>query len=173
YSRLPILENSEIDTLELKHQRVVIDMNGREIAIYNIHLDMPADSATQIDAPFLPEYITNYNTTKRNQQIDALLTHLETEDLPYIVVGDFNTSDTDPIYGELAANMTDAFRSAGSGFGLTWPAGASEEQNSNLPLLMRLDYVWYSQSIQALSAVPGPVLGSDHLPLSVVVEIAR
>ena len=168
YSKLPIIESGEVPTLELKHLRVVIDMNGREIALYNVHLDMPADSQVQINAPFLPAFVTQYNESRRNNQIEALIAHLKTEELPYIVAGDFNTSDFSPVYGTLAANMQDAYREAGTGFGFTWPAGEAEELSSDIPLLLRLDYIWHSNSIRTVSIVTGPELGSDHLPLSAV-----
>jgi endonuclease/exonuclease/phosphatase (EEP) superfamily protein YafD len=51
------------------------------------------------------------------------------------------------------------------GLAPTWPA------NGIWPYpLVRLDYVWHSEGLQALSAELGPRLGSDHLPLIVTFD---
>ena len=62
--------------------------------------------------------------------------------------------------------MHDSFREAAIGLGATWPANAAP-----WPPLLRLDYVWHSDGLRAVSAETGPHLGSDHLPL--VVTLAR
>jgi endonuclease/exonuclease/phosphatase (EEP) superfamily protein YafD len=80
-------------------------------------------------------------------------------------------SDQAVIYGDLAARLGDSFREAGAGFGMSWPAGLSEELPDILPPLMRLDYVWHSGHFRAVNADQGPDLGSDHLPLVATLEI--
>lgn len=117
--------------------------------------------ALNIDS-FLGQLALRYDETRRNTFIHNLLAIIEAETLPYIVAGDFNTSDNALIYPEIAALMRDSFREAGVGMGATWPVALS-----GLQTLLRIDYVWHSADLHTLTAATGPPLGSDHLPLLV------
>jgi len=167
YSRIRFVESAEFDLAGFRQQRVVMNIGGEQVALYNIHLSMPFDAEADEDSPLL----ARYDETRRNQQIDELLNLLEDEDLPVIVAGDFKLSEFSLKYDDIARHFTDGFRRAGWGLGFTWPGGASEETNTGLPLLARLDYVWYGEDIQARSAAVGPPLGSDHLPLLMTLDI--
>lgn len=81
---------------------------------------------------------------------------------PTILLGDFNLTDQNDSYALLRdAGLTDAFRTAGWGFGATWPV-----RKLGMPFpLVRIDYIWYSERIHCTQAWLGPDLGSDHLPL--------
>lgn len=172
-SRLPFIE-TDPDDPATPWQRVVLDLNGQAIALYNVHLLMPLRETPWIQLPLLPEFITRYDETARNAQITDLIAAIQDEPLPYIVAGDFNMASHALIYRDLAATMQDAFAQAGVGFGNTWPAGSFEELAHVSTPLMRIDYVWHSASWRTLAAQTGPAgLGSDHLPLSVVLELVR
>lgn len=147
--------------------RAVIDVDGRAVALYNIHLLMPFGTVRQIpwgQFSGAVAFALQYDDSARNQEIRRLLGILDDELLPYIVSGDFNTSDFSATYHWLASHMGDSFREAGIGFGASWPAGGSEELPDIFPPLIRLDYIWHSDAFQAVAAAPGIRLGSDHLP---------
>jgi endonuclease/exonuclease/phosphatase (EEP) superfamily protein YafD len=167
FSRYPIQLSETIQLGDIPQQRVLLNMDGQTVVLYNVHLYMPLNENES--QPLL----LRYDETRRNQQINELLTFIAGENQPVIVTGDFNMSEFSPIYARLDARLDDAYRDASWGLGQTFPGGASEELNDTLPPLFRLDYVWYSHNIQALNARVGSRLGSDHLPLVVTLDIAR
>jgi endonuclease/exonuclease/phosphatase (EEP) superfamily protein YafD len=160
-SRFPIVENETITLGEQIQQRVVLDIDGTQVTLYNLHLIMPLDEDES--KPLL----LRYDESRRNAQIRELLGYLENESGRLLVVGDFNMSEWSPVYGSLRAALNDAYRASAAGIGATWPGGASEELDDVLPPLVRLDYVFYRGAIQPTSALVGNSLGSDHLPLIV------
>ena len=173
-SRYELLTNETVELVGWWAQRSTFAINGRTIAIYNIHLIVPTNEVphfyTPIDNGFV-HLVLQYDETRRNAQIHALLERLKTESLPYIVAGDFNTSDNAIIYGEMSAALHDSFRESGIGMGASWTDETGEEGLPNfLPPLIRIDYVWHSDEIKAISANVGPRLGSDHLPLIVSLQ---
>ena len=89
-----------------------------------MHLSMPTQDAARLVIPRAPFYVNialMYNDTTRNNEIAFLLKTLETESLPYLVAGDFNTSDQSVSYQLLHDKLGDTFREAGIGFGGSWP----------------------------------------------------
>ena len=152
---------------QMPDDRVLITVDGQQIMLFNVHLAWPfiteggRGGITPDDVPYLG-LLLNYEESERNTQLRALLDQVEAETLPVIVAGDLNMSQHSLIYSELALLLEDAFRETSGGLGHTWP--------SHTPLL-RLDYVWYSDGLQALSTNIGDDIGSDHLPLAVTLEV--
>lgn len=153
--------------------RVVLDVDGRQLAVYATHFVLPfhlSDDLAVLSLSDMLGFVLRYDETRRNQQILSTLAQLRDEPLPHIVAGDFNTSDASLIYHELDAQLIDAFRDAGAGAGRTWPVAETVGLPSMIPPLLRIDYVWHSDALRAVSARVGVPLSSDHLPL--VVEFA-
>ena len=137
-------------------QRLVIEVgDGRELAVYNIHLSLPLN-LRPVESTLGQLFGARYDERVRNAQIRTLLEELETEPLPYIVAGDFNLSEYSPIYHELAAVMSDSYREASRGFGFSW--------HSALPFL-RIDYIWHSSALVAVKSLRGERFDSDHYPV--------
>jgi endonuclease/exonuclease/phosphatase (EEP) superfamily protein YafD len=176
-SRYPILEHCYVDLgtpNTISPQRLVIDCGGQRLAVYNVHLAWPGGRAARFglkDVPFYLRAALGYDDTLRNRQITRLLEHLKREPYPFIVGGDFNTSDQSPTYQRLAACLHDAFREAGVGFGATWPTSGTRGLPAFIPPFIRIDYIWRSAGLRALKAWRGPGVGSDHLPVQAVLEI--
>ncbi len=161
-SRYPLTEMSSVGTEKI--QRIEIKIDGRSVALYNVHLRWPIGEPRFSSLPwFEVNALSRYDDTIRNQQIGLLIDSLRQESLPYVVTGDFNMSQHAATYGRVAEVMQDAFRAAGVGWGNTWPA----ELQSGLPvpLLLRLDYIWYSDAFDIAEVERGPKLASDHLPV--------
>ena len=175
-SRFPILSAEEVDLGQWWVRRLVLSIHEQDTVVYNIHLAMPTNAppATLEDyteTGLLPLLLA-YDEGRRNGLIRTLIGMVQAETLPYIVAGDFNTSDNAPIYAEMAAAMTDSYREVGIGLGATFPAATGEEGIPDfLPPLIRIDYVWHSPAFRAIAAYTGPQLASDHLPT--VVTLAR
>jgi endonuclease/exonuclease/phosphatase (EEP) superfamily protein YafD len=157
-------------------QRIVIGIDGREVALYNLHLMLPVGNEAHL--PWSPSnallsLLTRYDEQGRNREIDALIERLAAEPLPYIAAGDFNTSDNSVAYERLAAHMTDAFRSAGTGMGGTWPITATIALPDSIPPLLRIDYIWHSRHFRALAAEVGTPVNTygDHLPVFATLEL--
>lgn len=165
FSRFPLRDATGLLLEDQPQVRAIAEIDGREVALYSVHLLMPLREKPHIALPLLPDLLLRYDESARNRQIRQLIAHLEEEPLPFIAAGDFNMADTSPIYAELAARWVDAYATVQAGLGPTWPGGASEELPDVLPPLVRLDYVWLGDALEPLQAEVGPHLGSDHLPV--------
>lgn len=165
YSNYPIVESGDIQVNETIMQRVVVDIEGTQVVFYNVHLFMPFNDR---EADWL---VLRYDESRRNAQIEVLLELIQAETLPVIVTGDFNMTEWSPMYHQIASVLDDAYRQTSWGIGATWPAGESEDTSDGYPRLLRLDYVWYSEPIEANYAIVGSAPGSDHFPLRVELNI--
>ncbi len=152
--------------------RVVVDQDGRDLAVYAVHLTLPLKPRPQPDpdADIGPEALLRYDESRRNAQIRRLLAIVESEALPHIVAGDFNMSDASLIYDEVATQVTDAWRAAGVGAGRSWPVAEAIGLPRVIHPLLRIDYIWHSDHLRATAAALGEPIGSDHLPLSIELE---
>jgi endonuclease/exonuclease/phosphatase family metal-dependent hydrolase len=178
-SRYPIIssENLNMDDSGLVPQlRAYLSVNGQTIAAYSVHLPEPIGQVQRIRLPFVkgvPSPLLRYDDSARNGEIDTLLTTLKAEKVPYIVAGDFNTSDQGATYSTLASQLGDTYREAGIGLGGSWPAAGQASWSRFMPTLMRIDYIWHSSAFRATEAQVGPGLGSDHLPVVATLELQQ
>lgn len=161
-SRYPVVSQDD----EAPQPRVVLDVDGQKIAVYNISMPVPIADLERFsisaNIPIIGKLV-NYDEDRRNEEIMILRDFLENETLPYVVAGDFNMSQHALIYSDLALDMTDAFRATSAGLGVTWSA-------ESIPLL-RLDYIWISDTLRAIASDIGPALGGDHLPVIATVDL--
>ena len=79
---------------------------------------------------------------------------------PILLLGDFNTTDGEPIYADLASGMADVQRAVGWGPGSTWRIDAVKW----LPFgLLRIDMVFAGNGVVPESITPDCApRGSDH-----------
>jgi vancomycin resistance protein VanJ len=154
YSRYPIIEDSvwQYDWLpvgKLMHQRVLLDIDGRLVALYNSHPTHPG-----MQGSF-------FNPVWRSREIDDLLTRTQQETVPTLWLGDFNMPDQSDDYARITAHFGDSYRAVGWGFGFTWRWALQ------VPFV-RLDYVFHSADFTPLWArVWTQNGGSDHYPVIV------
>ncbi len=101
----------------------------------------------------------------RNEQLKILLQEIEADPRPRIVVGDLNMAPWCSWFGmfQTAAGLKDS--SQGKGIVPTWPF--------YLPALLRipLDHILVSEDFFVIQRDVFSLPGSDHRPLSVVLEI--
>ncbi len=152
--------------------RLLLDQDGRELAVYAVHLTLPLTPRDNraADEDIGLEALLRYDEARRNAQIRRLLGLLTEESAATIVAGDFNMSDTSLIYAELAGQLRDAWRGAGAGAGRTWPLAEAIGLPRIIRPLLRIDYLWHSDSLRPISAAVGAPIGSDHLPLAAEFE---
>ncbi len=127
--------------------RAVIQIGDAQIAVYNIHL--------------LPPWGVAYILENRRQFAD-LHALLAAEELPLILAGDFNFTETGPNAAALAElGLRDAQSVAGRGRGATWPVHGLFRWVPGL----RLDHIYARGDWRVLSCRCGYGAGSDHRPV--------
>lgn len=145
-SSYPILEYSSMLFGGRGHaqQRIVVDIDGQPVVIYNVHLNTPDSN--------LRNY--HYDTNVRTWQMNDLLPALDRETLPLILMGDFNLSDQSEDYNIFAIRYGDSFLESGYGMGLTWPIRQDPMslQMQIIPPLLRIDYIWHSADFSAIES---------------------
>lgn len=157
-SRHPI-EAHEFFTLftARPHIEAHINVAGQMITVFVVHT--PAPNYRQFEtqsANCIPEI---QSLIKRG--------HL---DQPTIYMGDFNVVERSTPYRMMTkAGLTDAFRAAGSGPGLTFPT-RFQYLPVRLPLMLRIDYIWVTKHFKPITSRVAAGYGSDHLP--VIAELA-
>jgi endonuclease/exonuclease/phosphatase (EEP) superfamily protein YafD len=156
--------------------RAAVVIGAQPIALYNVSLTTPVQGKPREPIYLRNRWITaiwdmawGYDDSARNRELDVLLRDVENEPLPVIIAGDFNMSDFTPNYDLWLSRLRDSFREAGHGFGGTWPLF----KQVPTPGFVRLDYVWHNSALPATQAELGPYLGSDHLPLSVTLQVEQ
>jgi len=147
----------------LGHQRVELEIDGRRVVLYNAHPTHPGMAGAV------------FNHRNRDREVADLLARIADETDPVIMAGDFNLTDLSDAYEQIRLLMADAYRSVGYGMGFTFPSGASVGSYIRagglfdqlaIPLMLRLDYVFYDAHFQAIDAqVIARSGGSDHRPL--------
>jgi endonuclease/exonuclease/phosphatase family metal-dependent hydrolase len=150
--------------------------NDKIIRIYNAHLE--SNSVSGI-ADYLTEKaefdkkatwgkvltmlkLVRRNARKRANQAEKIAQHISSSPYPVIVCGDFNDIPVSYTYNVMSENLTDAFKSKGSGFGTTY--------SGNIPAL-KIDYILTDKKITPLSFDIPDVRFSDHFPVVSEVKI--
>lgn len=151
YSRFPFVQEVDnrlpLGRAGIEQTRAVISIDGREVAVYNVHL--------------LPPRRLDYTVDNR-LQFAGLLDVLAAEKLPYVLGGDLNLTGDTPQHRDLrAAGAKAAHDDAGRGRGTTWPV------NSFLRYLpgLRLDHLYAGNGLVPLTCRTGEGRGSDHRPV--------
>ncbi|MBN1485745.1 MAG: endonuclease/exonuclease/phosphatase family protein, partial [Chloroflexia bacterium] len=172
-SRYPL---RELDSQHLARpnsfvQIVQVDLGWRALTLYNCH-----PTATNVlayikrDASVPAEVAASIRD--RESFIRGMLRDVAGRPGPVIVAGDWNSTEQSEVYGMLTERLEDSHAAAGWGFQHTFPAYRGTFLGiPTLPRTMRLDMVFYSTQLVALSSRAGARYGeSDHLPL--IVQLA-
>lgn len=153
--------------------RAEYEWDGQKVAIYSVHLHSfsekrPWEEGLTQALSFsawsdaLHAYRNDFRW--RAEQARRLRALLEAEPYPYLVCGDLNSMPNNWVYGHLATGLTDAFKVAGRGWGMTFPSG--------LPLV-RIDFVLASNHWDIHEARVERGIYSDHFPVIVQLSLRR
>lgn len=145
--------------------RAVLNWQGRDIAVYSVHLRSfdpdgmsRGGSVGRVDPRGWLALWRRYRDdfVIRAEQARQLRALLESETLPFIVCGDFNSTPHNWVYAHLSRGLQDAFRRAGEGSGATFPVWF---------VPFRIDYILASPewTVHAASAIDVAI--SDHRPV--------
>jgi endonuclease/exonuclease/phosphatase (EEP) superfamily protein YafD len=135
--------------------------------VFNVHLQSFGErkpwrdpGASVLDPTFWISYLLQYRLAfeARAWETRQLRALMDRETVPVLLCGDFNSTPHSRVYRHLAAGRQDAFREAGTGWGMSY--------HRRLPLV-RIDYVLASEEWEPVSARTVPAGLSDHLPVLV------
>jgi vancomycin resistance protein VanJ len=162
-SKYPIVEDDYWRS-GLGQMRVLLNVDGRPVALFNVHPSVPFFS----DGP-IP-----YDGRRRNATIQDVLDRVSRERGAVVVAGDFNMTPESVTYASISRHLRDAWRAVGSGPGFTWPATWDRPDypmESSLLLLLRapiarIDYIWHNDVFAPREMQVWPSgAGSDHRPI--------
>lgn len=166
-SRFPIIEQSP------GHERIqelTLVVDGQAVKLINAHPRAPRVKTRSLHGLPLP---VAFQSGERDATLENLIARIDaTGNRPLIVLGDFNLTEREAFYAELAARLDDAFDAAGWGFGNTFPSRNGGPKHWAPFPLVRIDYVWSSQHLPAQAVtVRCELPGSDHCAL--MAELGR
>lgn len=124
--------------------RADVTIAGRVVHVFVVHLRPtdPRDSLAQQ---------RSMDVTRR-REAEAVLLRATADDVPTIVLGDFNARSNSPEYAAFADHFADACPDGGA----TWPASVP---------LVRIDYVWTSDALDRVDCPRFEPRASDHRPV--------
>ncbi len=137
---------------ECYRRAVTVTLPDRELTLINVHIERSALRAWRDLGVPIPYAVSS---EREDRTIARLLDDTAGWTAPLLIVGDFNTSERQPGYQQLAARWGDSWRERGRGLGMTWPRIALT------PPLLRIDYLWHSQHLSVQRAALGSGR-SDH-----------
>lgn len=182
FSQFPFLETSDHSKLAIeddqrspRFQRHVVKTPAGPVAVYNVHPISPRGTmnlyrfrgaffALRTGQLVNSDSIQRlaYNVRLRRLQIEAVAKLARQEPHPAIVAGDFNLPELSHTFHANLGGFSDSFRTAGAGFGYTFPSRLA---------WMRLDRVLTTQHFRAVDFRVDCEGLSDHR--CVVATLAR
>ena len=149
-SRYPFTEQAHTNP-RLGFVRNVIEIDGQPLALYNIHLQSPVGRRS-------------FDSSRRAEQLAEILELTAADEIPHLLMGDFNTPEWSPLYDTITRRYTDAHRAQGWGIGLTRDIG-------EIPI-SRIDFAYVQPVLSVLEARTWAYSsGSDHRPIFVRVGL--
>jgi endonuclease/exonuclease/phosphatase (EEP) superfamily protein YafD len=141
-----------------------VDVAGMPITLANVHA---------ISLFHTVDGDLNQTVREREAQARQIAALAGSRSAPLVVLGDFNTTPLSVAYRTITGELGDAWSAGGQGLGGTFPSGVSGSGASlriaNIAVpnwLVRIDYVFHSPELTALSSRIGPWDGySDHRPV--------
>lgn len=161
----PVLQAWQVGAGRPMVTRAQVRWEGRDVAVYNVHLRSFNPTQEPGEASFegtrlrsWVERISGYrkDLLLRAAEAEKLRQLLESEQLPFIVLGDFNSTPDQWVYAHVVRGYQDAHRRAGGMMGQTYHA--------RWPLL-RIDYVIASPEWHVHAAQTIRIDVSDHRPV--------
>ncbi|MEO8286311.1 MAG: endonuclease/exonuclease/phosphatase family protein [Chloroflexota bacterium] len=136
--------------LDLGDGRTVTVVGAHPISAYSV------GSACSLPVCYEPAWRDEQITAMRDSYISPMLASGD----PIILAGDFNVTEREPAYTDLARGLTDAWRAVGSGVGTTWRPTFMMNQHLSL---LRIDYLFSSPQITPVGiTVDCTPRASDH-----------
>lgn len=173
FSRLPIIRADQMRFPESANSMVWADIKfaGDTVRVFNNHLQttqVDSESQRRIerfeieqDPRKLARTLAGRlraNYRRRADQADTLSKVIAQTAYPVVIAGDFNDTPLSYTYLTMRGSLEDAFVRKGSGYAYTY---------NPLFSVLRIDYIFYSPSFEALSYTSEKLPFSDHNPVVV------
>lgn len=148
-----------------------IDVKGKIIRVYNVHLETTGINGTMyragklakqgfdVDENWLLKAIYGnytFGMIVRTGQANIIASDRRQSTVPTIVCGDFNDVPYSYVYKTMLGDLVDGFKECGSG-GYMGTYRAKKN--------VRIDYIFHSESLKGLSCYKGDLTYSDHYPV--------
>jgi len=158
WSRFSLREEPVDQEILCRVRSGVLEIEGRQVRLVAVH----AWPYTGLDRASIEQ-----SFQWRHDQTAWILSHFVSQPEPIIVLGDLNSTPTHQVYQMFVAELNDAFREAGWGWGHTFPASGGWARGIPYPSrLVRIDHIFYSDDWLAEAAWVGAWDGaSDHRPV--------
>jgi len=175
FSRYPIREHKTMlfDETNNSAQWADIDVNGKQIRIFNVHLQTTGINRTlrqaakfqaregiEVSSDRLLDVIYgNYmmGMMFRVGQAVTVANEKRMSDKPCILCGDFNDIPYSFVYNTMLGDMVDGFKECGSG-GFMYTMRDKKKP-------VRIDYIFHDESLKGLTYYRGELSNSDHFPV--------
>ncbi|MBK8632181.1 MAG: endonuclease/exonuclease/phosphatase family protein [Saprospiraceae bacterium] len=174
----PLIKKGEIDFGTITNSCLWADIviNFDTLRFYSIHLQsnrISKDADDMIEKGNLKDkkiwlgikgILRKYRTfhVKRAAQAKLVKSHAETSPYPTILCGDLNDTPISYTYAHLSSGLKDAFYERGTGIGTTY--------SGKIPFL-RIDYIFSSPVVKALTFQVIKEDYSDHYPIAALFEL--
>ena len=172
YSRYPITDSKAIlfDYTNNSAMWADIDVNGRQLRVFNVHLQTTGISRTMHQADKLSQQHYQVSNSRlistifgnytlglmfRATQAITIANEKRSSEKPVILCGDFNDVPYSFVYNTMLGNMVDGFKECGSGWMYTFRGKKS----------VRIDYIFHDQSLKGLTYYKSDLTYSDHYPI--------
>jgi endonuclease/exonuclease/phosphatase (EEP) superfamily protein YafD len=152
-------------------QLAQLRLGGTSVALINVSLPGPEIKRRYVPKLGWVDGVGGYHTSKRTRALKALLAAVGQQHGPLVVAGDFNLSDREQEYEQLAAMLHDAYREAGWGFGHTFPSRLPPAAGALALPLIRIDYVWSAGGVAPAAADVACGEWSDHCMLTTELRV--
>ena len=159
-SRFPITKSELIgEGFEQPGDAVCFDIdtpNGK-VHVVNVHLASPHYQIEDVlDRSPSGGQALQSNSERRHRQSQAVRRYVDGLGPNTIIAGDFNTPDDSFIFRESWTGLSDAFQTAGWGFGNTYFAHKTS---------VRIDHLLSANGLKCEACWVGPSVNSPHRPL--------
>jgi endonuclease/exonuclease/phosphatase family metal-dependent hydrolase len=175
WSRYPIVGEERWDGSRrgAQWQHAVLDVNGRQVHLVNLHLSTPTVRWRSPEALPVPVIVGEVSEARQLEVawLAPRLRQLAASPNPVLVAGDLNLTDQTPEFRRLLdAGYDNAYRQAGWGINLTFPALPRARLMGRTYLVrfpvVGIDHMLVSSELQARRARVWPESGrSDHFPV--------
>ena len=177
FSRYPIKEHDKIEFPASNNGAMWadIDVNGKMVRVYNVHLETAGahhvmghaakmeEEGYDVSGNRLLEAVYGSYTrgvVKRAGQANLLAQEIQKCDIPVIVAGDFVDVPYSYVYNTLTGGrLVDGFKECGSGLMQTLRGSRVSKS------FMRIDYVLHDKSLDCASYYKKELSYSDHYPI--------
>jgi len=131
-----------------------VEAPGGTFRLVNLHLSSPHRPLdTFREDRQAAEVLLASNSNRRRKQSQAIARQVRQIGGPFVLAGDFNTPDDSPIFRSSWSDFSDAFDTAGFGFGTTYVKHHT---------WLRIDHVLYGAGWHCRSCYTSGDVGSGH-----------